>query len=84
MASVLAVVKCFFGLQLPTVRTLRDLEMGFPEEFFSEVVYTETRRALDAVDDDNKVIAWVSTGVSAASLPLGVAVEIEGIFEIRT
>ena len=57
-----AVVKCFFGLQLPTVRTLRDLEMGFPEEFFSEVVYTETRRALDAVDDDNKVIAWVSTG----------------------
>ena len=57
-----AVVKCIFGLQLPSVRTLRDLEMGFPEEFFSEVVYSETRRILDAVDDDSKVIAWVSTG----------------------
>jgi hypothetical protein len=57
-----AVVKCFVGLQLPTVHTLADLEMGFPDEFFSEVVYAETRRALDAVDDDNKVIAWVSTG----------------------
>ena len=57
-----AVVKCFLGLQLPTVHTLADLEMGFPDEFFSEVVYTETRRVLDAVDDDDKVIAWVSTG----------------------
>jgi hypothetical protein len=57
-----AVVKCFFGLQLPGVHTLADLEMGFPDEFFSEVVYAETRRALDAVENDNKVIAWVSTG----------------------
>ena len=55
-------MKCFFGLQLPAVHTLADLEMGFPDEFFSEVVYTETRRVLDAVDDDNKLIAWVSTG----------------------
>ena len=54
-------VKCFFGLQLPAVHTLADLEMGFPNEFFSEVVYAETRRALHAVDD-NKVIAWTSTG----------------------
>lgn len=57
-----AVVKCWFGLQLPGVRTLADLEMGFPDEFFNEVVYTETRRALDAVGDPEKVIAWVSTG----------------------
>jgi hypothetical protein len=40
--------------------------MGFPEEFFSEVVYTETRRTLDAVHDDNKVIAWVSDGAPSA------------------
>lgn len=57
-----AVVKCIFGLQLPSVNTLSDLENGFPDEFFSEVVYSETRRILDAVDDDSKVIAWVSTG----------------------
>lgn len=57
-----AVVKCLFGLQLPGVQTLADLESGFPDEFFSEVVYSETRRALDAVADPSKVIAWVSTG----------------------
>lgn len=57
----LAVVKCLFGLDLPGVRLLKDLERGFPDEFFTRVVYTETRRALDAVGDD-KVIAWVSTG----------------------
>ena len=57
-----AAVKCWFGLQLPGVRTLADLDQGFPDEFFSEVVFSETRRALEAVGDDSKVIAWVSTG----------------------
>jgi hypothetical protein len=57
-----AVVKCLLGLALPGVESLSDLEMGFPDEFFSEVVYAETRRALDAVGDASKVIAWVSTG----------------------
>jgi hypothetical protein len=57
-----AAVRCWFGLQLPGVQTLADLDKGFPDEFFSEVVYTETRRALDAVGDPEKVIAWVSTG----------------------
>jgi hypothetical protein len=54
-----AVVKCLFGLKLPGVESINDLEMGFPDEFFSEVVYSETRRVLDAVEDDSKVIAWV-------------------------
>ena len=57
-----AAVQCWFGLKLPGVESLTDLEQGFPDEFFSEVVYSETRRALDAVDDPAKVIAWVSTG----------------------
>lgn len=57
-----AVVKCLFGLQLPGVHALADLEKGFPDDFFHSVVYSETRRALDAVGDDSKVIAWVSTG----------------------
>ena len=56
-----AVVKCLFGIELPGIHALADMEMGFPEEFFSEVVYSETRRALDAVGDDDKVICWVST-----------------------
>jgi hypothetical protein len=57
-----AVVKVLFGLQFPKVDTLADLEMGFPDEFFDQVVYSETRRALDATGDPGKVIAWVSTG----------------------
>lgn len=57
-----AVVKSIFGLELPRIHSLADLEMGFPDEFFSDVVFSETRRVLDAVEDDRKVIAWVSTG----------------------
>jgi len=56
-------VECWLGLKLPGVKTLADMdEKGFPDEFFSEVVSSETRRALDAVGDPNKVFAWVSTG----------------------
>ena len=57
-----AAVQCWLGLKFPGVKSLADLDQGFPDEFFSEVVYSETRRALDAVSDPNKVIAWVSTG----------------------
>ena len=60
----LALTKSLFGLELPGVHSLPDLEMGFPEEFFSKVVYNETRRALEAIQDDDKVICWVSTGRS--------------------
>ncbi|MEE2659562.1 MAG: hypothetical protein VX733_13735 [Candidatus Latescibacterota bacterium] len=56
------VVKALFGIELPEVRSLVDMEMGFPNEFFSQLVYGESRRALDAIGDADKVIAWVSTG----------------------
>jgi hypothetical protein len=57
-----AVAEAWFGIALPGIRSLADMELGFPEEFFSKVVYSETRRALEAVGDPNKVIAWVQTG----------------------
>ncbi len=57
-----AAVQCWLGLKLPGVKSLADLDQGFPDQFFSEVVAAETRRALDAVGDPDKVIAWVSTG----------------------
>jgi hypothetical protein len=56
------VVKVLFGLELPGVHSLSDMEMGFPDEFFDKVVYSETKRALAATGDPSKVIAWVSTG----------------------
>jgi len=59
-----SVVKAWLGLTLPGIHSLADMELGFPEAFFSEVVYSETRRALEAVGDDDNVIAWVSTGRS--------------------
>ena len=56
-------VQCWLGLKLPGIKTLADMdEKGFPDEFFTEVVASETKRALEAVGDPNKVIAWVSTG----------------------
>ena len=56
------VVKILFGLELPGVKSLSDMERGFPDEFFDTVVYSETRRALEATGNPDKVIAWVSTG----------------------
>ena len=59
-----AVVKSLFGIELPGITTLTDMERGFPDEFFSRIVHGETLRALEAVGDPDKVIAWVSTGRS--------------------
>jgi hypothetical protein len=50
-------------LELPGIHSLADMELGFPEEFFTQLVYDETRRALEAIGDD-KVVPWVSTGRS--------------------
>ncbi len=61
-ADCFSVVNSWFGIQLPGVNSLASLEKGFPDEFFDKVVYHETRRALEAIGDSGKVIAWVSTG----------------------
>jgi len=57
-----SVVKLLFGIELPGVRSLYDMEKGFPDEFFDKVVFSETKRALEATGNADKVIAWVSTG----------------------
>ena len=76
-----ALVKSLFGLELPGIHSLLDLEMGFPDEFFSEVVYNETRRALDAVQDDDKMICWVSTGRSPHAGDAMTARDLQGILQ---
>ena len=63
-ADGLQVVANLFGIELPGVSNLLDMEMGFPPEFFDEFVFTESRRALEAVGDPDRVIFWVSTGRS--------------------
>jgi hypothetical protein len=61
-ADGLAVVRSLFGIDLPGVESLLDLELGFSEEFFARVVQGQARMALEAVGDPAQVIFWVSTG----------------------
>ena len=58
-----AVASSLFGIELPGIHSLDEMDLGFPGEFFSELVYSETARAVAAIGDD-KAIAWVSTGRS--------------------
>lgn len=74
-------IESLFGLRLPGVHSLLDLEMGFPQEFFDQVVYNETRRALAAIKDIDKVIFWVSTGRSPHSGDAMTARELHGILQ---
>lgn len=74
-------IESLFGLRLPGVHSLRDLEMGFPQEFFDQVVYNETRRALAAIKDIDKVIFWVSTGRSPHSGDAMTARDLHGILQ---
>ena len=60
-AQCFAVAKSWLGVELPEVRCLADMELGFPQALFDEVVQTETRRAL-AASAPEKVLPWVDTG----------------------
>jgi hypothetical protein len=60
--SALCVVTALFGIELPGVRSLRDLDRGFPQEFFDQVVTRETERAIAAMGDPERVCPWVDAG----------------------
>jgi len=61
-ADCLVVVRAWLGVDLPEVETLADMELGFPQTFFDQVVTEETRRAVAAASDAGKVVPWVDTG----------------------
>ena len=61
-ADALRVVEALFGIEVPGVRSRRDLESGCPPEFFETVVKRETVRALAAVGDAERVVPWVDAG----------------------
>ncbi len=56
------VVRAWLGINLPEVECLADMELGFPQAFFDQIVQEETRRALAAVSDPEKILPWVDTG----------------------
>lgn len=68
-----AAVRALLGIALPsaepnaapgqTVTTLRELERGFPDAFFRDLLSTEVRRAIAAADGYPwKVLPWVDSG----------------------
>ena len=61
-ADCFTVVRAWLGVDLPEVSCLADMNLGFPQAFFDQVVQEETRRAVAAVSDPRKIIPWVDTG----------------------
>ena len=45
-AQCWTVLRAWLGIRLPEVECLADMELGFPQAFFDEVVQEETRRAI--------------------------------------
>jgi len=56
------VVKAWLGVDLPDVNSLADMDLGFSQAFFEQVVTVETQRALAAVSQPEKIVPWVDTG----------------------
>ena len=62
VAQALDVVHALFGIALPGVAAIVDFETALSPEFFEQVVTLETKRALAAVDDPERIVPWLDTG----------------------
>ncbi len=60
--DALSVVEALFGLRFPGVSSRADLEHALTPEFFKEIVAQETRKALAAVDDPERIVPWLEAG----------------------
>ena len=60
--DTLEVVQSLFGIVLPGVEEMLDFESALTPEFFEAVVKQETRRAIAAVDDPERIVPWLDTG----------------------
>jgi hypothetical protein len=56
------VVRALFGVAVAGVDSVSALEDGFPPAFFSDYVPNQTRRAIAALGDANRVVPWVDVG----------------------
>jgi hypothetical protein len=61
-ADALVMVEGLFGLSLPDVATREDIEKALSPSFYERIVAGETRRALAAVDDPERIVPWVDSG----------------------
>ena len=55
-------MRAVFGIALPDVEGIADFETALSPEFYTQIVTLETRRALAAVDDPERVVPWLDTG----------------------
>lgn len=62
VADTLEIVQSLFGIVLPGVEEMPDFELALTPEFFEQVVAQETRRAIAAVDDPERIVPWLDTG----------------------
>ena len=63
VADALEVVQALFGIALPGVgEDMLDFESALSPEFFEQVVTQETRRAIAAVDNPERIVPWLDTG----------------------
>jgi len=60
--DALSVVEALFGIVLPGVENLIDFERALNPAFFEQIVAQETRRAIAAVDDPNRIVPWMDAG----------------------
>jgi hypothetical protein len=61
-ASAFAAVRALLGIEVPGVETLAGLDDGFPPSFFESYVADQTRRAIAATGDPERVVPWVDVG----------------------
>ena len=62
VADALSVGEALFGIVMPGVEDMVGFESALNPEFFEQVVTLETKRALAAVDDPNRIVPWLDTG----------------------
>lgn len=60
--DALRVVEALFGLRFPDVTCREDMEHALSPAFFEQIVTQETRRALAAVDDPERIVPWLEAG----------------------
>ncbi|MBT3344892.1 MAG: hypothetical protein HN712_23625 [Gemmatimonadetes bacterium] len=62
VTEALDIVQALFGITLPGVEGMVDFESALSPAFFEQVVTLETKRALAAVDDPERIVPWLDTG----------------------
>jgi hypothetical protein len=76
------VVEALFGIVLPGVENLIDFECALNPAFFEQIVAQETRRAIAAVDDPNRIdriTLWITNTARITHPTRYTVVQLQGV-----